>query len=288
MPEAAFSHRTLLIDTLLKASQMQGEAAEGSGPFSITAYHLSNSGQGPALDIYFLPLEAIGFLRDMHLAQNRISWDALVHRAWQVPPAKKGAVGTEPPGFQPRHNYLYEDLFGLPDNAVAFVRTYFLRGALRYARGDQGDPRGAYSLRDEAGLVSWAITACFLRRIMHMDKERVERIRNMGDQLAEYVCAENDRRFFRDFFLEQHYDRFRTALIKANLAHVRRGCPPIVTLDPYIEVFEQGDEVAGPAWRLARDLVLIRMVEQLCQLGWLGRNVEAIPEGGEEQETAGA
>ena len=35
--------------------------------------------------------------------------------------------------FQPHRNYLYEDLFGLPGNAHTFVRTYFLRAALRYA-----------------------------------------------------------------------------------------------------------------------------------------------------------
>jgi len=81
----------------------------------------------------------------------------------------------------------------------------------------------------------------------------------------------------------QRYDYFRTALIKANLAHVKRGNPPIITLDPYIEVFEEGNELARPDWRLARDLVLIRMVERLYEQGWLGSNVDVIPEPAEEE-----
>jgi CRISPR-associated protein Cst1 len=281
MPETQFSHRTLLIDTLL---QVQLEAQdESEQPFSLTAYHLSNSGQGPKLDIYHLSLEITGFLREMQTADYHNEWNAIVRRAWEVAPKKKRRKKDDKP-FQPRRNLLYEDLFSLPDNAARFLRTYFLRIALRYAQAwGKTDPRVDYSLQNEANLVSWKITECFLRRIMYMDKERIEQIRTMGDRLAEYVSSQNDRRFFREFFIEQRYGYFRTSLIKANLAHVKQGHPPIITFDPYIEVFEEGDGLAHSDWRLARDLVLIRMVERLYEQGWLGSNVDAIPEQVEEE-----
>lgn len=286
LEEARYSQRTLLVDTLLKADRMQREARQDEMPFSLTAYHLTNSGQGVDLDIYYLPLQITGFLREMLQAEYRDDWSVIVRRAWQVaPPRKGGKQAVEE--FQPHRNYLYEDVFGLPDNAHEFLRTYFLRVAWRFARTDQGDPRGGYSSKNEAGLVSWRIAARFLRRVMNMEKDRIEEIRNLGDQLAEYVNGENDRRFFRSFFAERRYDNFRTALIKANVAHVRRGNPPLITLDPYIEVFEAGDEVARSDWQLARDLVLIRMIERLHHKGWLGANADAIPADSEETtETA--
>lgn len=116
-----------------------------------------------------------------------------------------------------------------------------------------------------------------------MEKDRIEAIRTMGDRLADYVTNENDRRFFRDFFTERRYDYLRTTLIKANIAQVRRGRPPIITLDPYIVVFEEGDEVARSDWQLARDLVLIRLIERLYEQGWLGSNADVIPVESEEQ-----
>ena len=282
MPETQYHYRTLLIDTLLQADFMQREAQEDDERFSLTAYHLSNSGQGVALDIYHLPLQMIAFLRDMQTAIYRNQWGAIVRRAWEVEP-QAGRKKKQAQIFQPRRNWLYEDLLRLPDNARAFIRTYFLRQALRYARADQGDPRGDYSVKDEVDLVSWDVTACFLMRILNMDKESVEQIRKMGDKLADYVSGQNDRRFFREFFTEQRYEYFRTSLIKANLAHVKRGNPPFLTLDPYIEVFEEGNELARPDWRLARDLVLIRMVEGLYKQGWLGSNPDVIPEPTEEE-----
>lgn len=118
-----------------------------------------------------------------------------------------------------------------------------------------------------------------------MEKERIENIRNMGDALANYVKSQNDRRFFRNFYMLNRYDLIRNELIKANKEYARRGHPPFLTLDGYISVFEEGDELARVDWKLARDLVLIRMVEQLHANGWLGANEELLAETQRETET---
>lgn len=118
-----------------------------------------------------------------------------------------------------------------------------------------------------------------------MDPERIEHIRQLGDALADYVQRQNDKRFFRAFYVENRYGYLRNSLIKANTAYVRNGHEPFLTLDNYISVFEDGEELASKDWRLARDLVLIRMVEQLYKNGWLGQNEDAIPTGEEENES---
>ena len=116
-----------------------------------------------------------------------------------------------------------------------------------------------------------------------MEPERIDNIRELGDALADYVKGQNDKRFFRNFYITQRYDYLRNALIKANTEHVRRGNPPFLTFDGYIGVFEEGEELARLDWKLARDLVLIRMVEQLYAAGWLGANQDALAERTEEE-----
>jgi len=287
LQEAKSSAKTLLIETLLKVEQSRQDEARERRPFSVTAYHLSNIGATPSLDIYYLPLELTDFLREIISPNYRREWDAIVHRAWwrSSQPKRKGNGGesAQEESTRPRQNVLYEDLFQLPGNAREFVRRYFLRIPVRTRSAD--DPRRTYSLREEAGLISWKLTELFLRRIMNMDKDRIQQIRELGDRLAAYVSEQNDKRFFRAFF-DHRYNYFRTALIRANIAHIQRGHPPLITLDPYIAIFEEGSEVAAPDWRLARDLVLIRMVEQLYLQGWLGSHPDAIPEVSEEPESA--
>ncbi|MCA9996443.1 MAG: hypothetical protein KDE56_11880, partial [Anaerolineales bacterium] len=59
-------------------------------------------------------------------------------------------------------------------------------------------------------------------------------------------------------------------------AYVKSGHEPFLTLDSYISIFEDGEELSSRDWRLARDLVLIRLVEQLYKNGWLSANQDAV------------
>lgn len=277
---------TLIIETLLEALSKQERSEKKNQPFSITALHI-NSGKTPSLDIYHLPSQIVSYLQLMLSPDYQVAWEQIVRRAWIKPKLKRGQTEA-PADFQPDRNYLYEDLFSLAGNvanrAPRFIRTYFLRDAYRYARQDETDPRRDYNAQEEVGLVSWKVTEPFLRRIMHMEPERIEEIKALGDALAEYIKSENDRSFFRSFYAVKRYDFLRNALIKANTAHVKRGNAPFLTFENYISVFEVGEAVAFKDWKLARDLVLIRLVEKLHANEWLGGNMDAIPEVSQEQE----
>lgn len=297
LPESKSSAKTLLIETLIEIEQVRQREREAEQPFSVTAYHLSNSGQSnpldsrnPPLEIYHLPLELTGFLAAALSAKYIDEWDKLTHRAWQLSivkkegKKKKSDASTESipkEDSRPRRNYLYEDLFLLPENARTFIRRYFLRIPVRNARED--DPRRGYTLKDEANLVSWKLTHLFLERVMRMNANRIQLIRDTGDQLASYIFEENDQKFFTAFYSGQNYELIRNALIRANHARLKRGKSPIVKFDSYIDVFEDVDERGRTDWRLARDLVLIRMIERLYELKWLTNHPEAIPEIGEEK-----
>lgn len=302
LPEMG-SAKTVLIETLLDIEESrQREEGEGS-PQSVTAYHLSNSGQSnpldtrnPPLEIYYLPLETMDFLAAIKDARYREMWRAVEQRAWQLtraevskqktaqkqPAAKrprasaKKAKEMADTEERPRRNFLYEDLFRLPDEAPTFIRRYFLRIPVRKAYDD--DPRRQYSFRTDAHLISWKLTQLFLERIMRMKASRIDRIRELGDQLAQYVYDENDTRFFQRFYSLNSYDSLRNQLIRVNHARLKRSQPPLIKLDPYIEVFEDTDERGRADWKLARDLVLIRMIERLYELRWIEQHPDALPE----------
>lgn len=283
LPEPAQRITTLLVDNLLAIEEERREALEEQGPVSVTAYHLSNSGQGVALDIYHLPLEVMDFIRQALTPRHRDQWQALCARGWQIINAGRRGRGRD--AERPQFNVLYDDLLRLPDDAVSFIRRYFLRRADRTRQ--PGDPRATYSLMGEAELVSFGLTELFLRTVVGMDQQRIQAIRALGDTLAEYVAGENDRSFFHSFMRAQRPDHLRATLIRASWARVKRGAPPLVTFDPYIEVFEEGEDLPRADWKLARDLVLIRMVERLYDLGWVQAHAAELPEApADEAETA--
>jgi len=272
LPETSpYQPRTLLIDLLLKAEQESRIRNDENEPLSLTAYHFTNSGQGAELQIYPLPLEVGAFLRAALTPKYRDQWQALIHKGWQITPKNND---------QPRYNRLYEDLFRLPEDAAAFIRRYFLRRPSK-AR-DKNDPTAGYDTRREAGLISWPLTELFLKKVMIMDENRITSIRSLGDSLAQYILRTNDRGFFNAFWMGRNYGEVRAALIRASQREVRAGRPPLVGLDQFLAVFEQYEGTPVSDWRLGRDLVLIRLLEQLYQQGWLQQVAEELPETAEE------
>lgn len=283
LPDSPRRARTLLIERLLdivapRETQRRRWRRTAQQPPSITAYYFTNAGQGVEMDIYHLPLEVGDFLETlMHSPVYDNAWRQLVHQGWQiVKPTKKN------PDPKPTYNILYEDLFTLPEEGVRFIRRYFLR--LPRSGGRKDDPSRTYDTLQEANLISWQLTDLFLRKVAIMDKERIEQIRQLGDTLADYVREENDRRFFRTFLTTSSYDYLRTALIKASQAQVKRGKPPLITLETFLVVFEDGVDLPRSDWRLGRDLVLIRMLERLYETQWLQAHAEDIPEEEEAEE----
>lgn len=269
--------RTFLVDTLLAIERKRQEDAKGrEAPASLTAYYFTNSGQGADLQIYHLPLEITDFLRVAQSAKYSHQWEKLCRRGWELTRPKRGQA--EAPA--PRYNALYEDLFQLPEASAAFIRCYFLRIPRRSP--PPGDPSASYSPVREADLVFWPLTDLFLRKVVKMDETRIQHIRDLGDRLAEYVNTQNDRRFFQTLLMARRYDDIRRVLISASVSEIKRGRPPLVAFDPYIAIFEEGTDLPHADWRLARDLVLIRMVERLYHLGWFGQHAEELPEVTEE------
>lgn len=283
IPEPTHRVGTLLVSTFLDIEIERLDAREEHDrPASVTAYHISNSGQSPDLDIYYLPLEVSDFLRSVPTPQYRFAWDAVRQRGWEITRARRRK--TEDAAL-PRYNTLYEDLLRLPDRADSFIRTYFLRVPQR--RDRPGDPTATYSVRSEAHLVSWDLTDLFLRKVVGMDRSRIDHIRALGDALASYVQSENDRRLFYVLRRSDKYGDVRVALIKASEAQMRRGRPPLVGFDQFVAVFETGEDLPYDDWRLARDLVLIRMIEQLHAAGWIKAHVDELPEPSLEETAAG-
>ncbi|MEP7287807.1 MAG: hypothetical protein ABI947_18790 [Chloroflexota bacterium] len=198
---------------------------------SLTAYHFSNSGTDPKIDIYPLPSSVVSFVATASEGQYQEAWRQIVKAAWQEDKPEAQEREDPEPKFTQR-NYFYEDLFGLPDNACRFIRTYFLRQPLGRIKKDI---RSTYSLQRDADMISWELTDLFLKRMMNVDKSRVDNIRKLGDKLAEHITARGDKRLLSGLYSARDYRAFRLTLLRTIRSYVGDG--PLVEFDAYISAF---------------------------------------------------
>ncbi len=248
---------------------------------TITAYHLFNDLRKAAADIYQLPTAIVRFIAEANTPTYQATWNALVARGWEVPKAKAKPEDQEK-GEGQRRNFLYEDLFTLPEEARRFLSTYFLRRPLKHTY--DVDPRRQYSLAQDLGLISWDLTTLFLREAMNMDRTRIEAIEQLADRLADHAIHQ-DRRLFLQIHHARSYSDLRRRLVIADIESVKAGKLPLLTFDSFLEVFEEGEDIARPDWSLARDLVLIRMIERMYKEGVFSMHPELAREAAEDTQT---
>lgn len=276
------SYKTRLMDVLVK-SFIEGEnRRESHRAPSLNAYHFSNNGTSARVAIYALPSSTIMFVRDASKDEYATSWREIVRRGWTQEKDEADELRQKAPKLTKR-NFIYEDLFDLPEKARNFLRTYFFRRPLEKFR--KGDPRNGYSPFTDTDLISWNLTALFLKRIMNMEKSRIDSISNLGAQLAAYIEHQDNRRFLQILFKGGSYASFRTNLLRAIRDYAQLAPPnsePLVTLESYVKIFEEGDGFEKTDWRLAYDLLLIRIFEVLHQSGYLSK---AAPDLQADEET---
>ncbi len=306
LPDASSSAQTLIIETLLDLDLSRLDALSEKQPYSITAYHLTNSGQSspldersPLLKIYHLPMNIVRFLRASNHSDYKSTWNMFVARGRERPKPPKSKQGVqqkekegkwdeEPSSYRSR-NYFYEDIFRLPENARSFVKKYFLPVPER-PRSEAGTQNTATSesLFSQKSAVPWSFINLFLKEVMHMDKKRIEAIRSLGDTLAAYVKEQGDKRFFHNFYRVKSGNGFITELIKANKKYTASGYPPLFGLDSFCDVFLEEDNDTDTLkfdWYFARDLVFIRMIEWLHVNNWFKDNPDALSESQDLIET---
>lgn len=261
---------TVLVDALNRQQAKWGD--EYRMP-SLTAYHFSNNGTSARVAVYTLPSSTIQFVRDVSHGDHAPVWERIVRSGWTEEKDESEELKSKTPKLT-RRNFIYEDLFDLPENARDFLRTYFLRRPLKAFKRD---PRADYNLFTEADLISWGITALFLRSIMNMEKSRIEHIRSLGDRLAAHIQNSHDHRLLKALYYENRYWLFRRALLRAMYGYA--GDEPLVTFDGYVQIFEPFEEGIGVEradWNLSRDLLLIRIFEQLHTQGYWSAVAETL------------
>lgn len=272
--------KTHLIEALLKAFRDLPNTRA-----SITAYHFVAGGASPSINIIHLPSTVINFINIAQKQYERV-WAEIVKRAWRMEKAgKKEDEETDKKQIEyVEMNYFYEDLFDLPANAPTFLRRYLLRQAPKGKR-DKQDPRYEYSAFREREVISWDFIGLFLEKVMQMDKERLEAIKQFGDRLAQYI-QDHDGRVYRKLYLARGDYEFRQELIRiANVAK-EKASETLIPFDEFLTIFFVEDDTGygvRPDWGLAKDLLLIRIIEQLSN-DWIESHRNELTEEKEEAE----
>jgi len=259
-------------------------------PTSITVYLISNSGQGPSLEILCLPSEFIEFLFELHSSSMNARWQRIVHRTWRQ--GKGGSNETEnspakstkksktpqkpaPIGAGFSRNDVFNDLFLIFKDgfrnwhaATRFIRRHLLSDATAFYGDAKGLIRAPRIDLEQIELIDWNLTALFLRKVLGMNNDRIELIKKFATALADLIKHHNDRPLFHSLVFTEDEWRYRAILAKAQMKYARERGKLALGFDEYVNVFLANEPGERHSWSLVRDLISIRLVEHLFSLNF--------------------
>jgi CRISPR-associated protein Cst1 len=256
---------------------------------SATIYHASNSGQGPDMTVYTLELPALRFVRKAQNVRYSEAWKRLTAHAWQ------DATKDKDPQYGKRNN-VYEAVFDLPLEAHNFIKRFFLYPVQKQLKKESHrvSKHTKKSRAEERPLLApkgftvptplWPLLELFLTEVLGMNKSRIERIQDLADRLAGAVQQDNDRRLFQRIYTTRKAYEVRQLLIQMGMRRLKQSLEPAVRFAEYIEIFEEGDELARADFGLAWDLTRMRVIETLFETKWFDGNEEALAEIEEENQ----
>jgi CRISPR-associated protein Cst1 len=268
-----------------------GEIAREAAPSDIrpsqiglTAYLISNSGQGPSCEMFDVPSGVASFVVKASEATTAKAWQAVTKRFWPVKGqgddegttavAKGKRASSKVPAPEGRpgwsKNPAFEDLCAIYESGF-LDRQAAGRWLSRYVLGRMGTDRGPRRYeKNDARL--WALAELFLKEVMGMKAARIDTIKKFADKLADWIASKNDKKLYRSLMIE------RVSELRRGLRRIQqegaKGGDLLFGLDEYAAVWlhEDGDE-----W-LVRDLICIRVVETLCQKKFFDANPDAVVE----------
>jgi len=256
---------TLIASDLLDVIREQRQSGRPETPVSIQVYWLSSSGQGPSLELFSLPSNLIKFLREVSKAETNTTWQKLLNKGWGTEAEQSKARLKSRPAMQgpgKSRNPILNDLLAVYSSGFVDTRrarTFVRRHLLAVRKSAIQDP-------DDC---NWGLTDLFLKDVLGMNSERIERIRAFADMVATYIAEKNDKKFFKALTFSERPWVLRNQLEKAQRREFVENNRLLFGFDDYVNVFEAEDDAGFADWSLVRDLICIRLVEQLYRAGWL-------------------
>ena len=215
---------------------------------SITAYVFSNYGQNPPpMQIISLPNSVFRFLVYIQRL-NSSGWAKVV---------QKGYLSAKSEDYYKKvDNKVYKDLIaGVP------IIKFFIEA-------------------DRSITGNWELLTYYLKEVMKMDEKRIEVLKRVGDQIANYIAVTDDTKKLFALETTKSYEGLRNIFLKITRSMITHGIKaPLFSTDEFLsDLFPEGAQ----SWKETRDILLFRIYEDLAD--YLNNKKEEIKEVEEEEE----
>jgi len=215
-------------------------------PVAIRIYHFTNYGQGAELSYYDLPARIFNFLNEVQHSEESNDWDKVIRKRYYFNKGQdKIWLKTDEKleeEYKDNKNAVYEGL--LKNKSIV---KYF------------------YNFQQRKTYVKWRLVQLYLKEVRQMDKQRIETIKRVADEISEHIKKKDNLSRLEKLESADRYSEFCNQLrfiIKERIS--LQAEKPLFSFEEYVEyLFPDG----AMSWHETQDIILFRIYEVLHE--WL-------------------
>jgi len=202
---------------------------------SINFYYFTNYIQNPDLEIYHIPAPVFNFLYDANDIGNYENWMRIVRKGYRYVNWEKVKEENE---YKNNPNTVYDNLL-IGKSIIGFF----------------------IDRKNKEAIGGWDLLGHYLEEVRNMDEKRIETIKKVGDELAEYIKDSDDIKTLKKLETANNYRNYRNLLRIIIKKRIENGAEnPLFSFDDYVNhLFPEGNLT----WRETQDLILFRIYEVL-------------------------
>lgn len=213
-------------------------------PVAIRIYHFTNYGQGAELSYYDLPARIFHFLNEVQHSEESNDWDKVIRKRYY---------------FNKGQNKIWLKTDEKPEEEYKDNKNAVYEGLLK----NKSIVKYFYNFQQRKTYVKWRLVQLYLKEVRQMDKQRIETIKRVADEIAQVIQKDTSDKPKRLGQLERAntYSNLRNTLRLIIKERIGNGAEnPLFSLDDYAEsLFPDG----ALGWRETQDLILFRLYEVL-------------------------
>lgn len=201
---------------------------------SIDFYHFTNYNQGPDLNIYHVPTSVFTFLAYIPQHEKYAEWLKVVRRGYRYVNWEKI---KEEEDYKNNPNLVYNNLL----EGKSIIGFFIDR-------------------KNKEAIGGWDLIKNYLKEVRKMDEKRLNVIKTVADELAEYIETADDIKTLKKLETASNYKNYRNILRIIIKKRIENGIEdPLFTFDDYANYLFPD----SLKWRETQDLILFRIYEKL-------------------------
>ncbi|GAB6158203.1 hypothetical protein JCM39194_14030 [Desulfotomaculum varum] len=244
--------RTMLLNTAYRVLDTYGDDKPLADCIGL---HVTNYGAGPDYHQYRIPKELLEFLSEIKVMEQEVrdAHQYIIQKAWEREKKANNEINlSENINIGTTRNFYFEaivEAFEDVDwqkNIRSIVGKFYL-----------------HTKQEELHRNSFKLTRLFLEKVGGMEKQRLDIIKKIADQIANHlILGNNEKKWLNEiYFRESKPSHFTGYLIKAQKSLAEKG--QSFTFDDVLimlDIYSIDDAGVKDFW-LVRDLFLIRLLE---------------------------